>query len=94
MDEMVTVVEQQNQPIRRFDGLNLLMTKGLLKTVPLGEILAALSNHELQLERPENHRQPLFITKHLTPEPIEFQITTDRERELTSLHLENEDPGF
>ena len=86
--------EVRSDNVRRFKGGNLFMSAGLLKSVPLGEILAALSTHEIEMERQPCFDDGKFTTAHQAPNRIDFQVISDCSTGLTSLCLHDEPPGL
>ena len=82
--------------LKRYAGADLSMSAGLLKSVPLAEILTALSTHELALERSGSNPgdNNIFSTAHRAGNGADFQVATNRAELLTSVHLEHEEAGI
>jgi len=77
----------------RFEAARMSISRGVLKRVKLDKILAALTEHEMEMNREANH-QGRFVSAHKDEDGDEFLVMTDREQFKTAAYFPEEGPDM
>ena len=85
-----------NGELRRFSGAGVLLSRNLMKRVPLEDILDAIHSHEEAVAKGDDGRTPSphFQTDHTGRNGAKFHVASDWANMLVSAFLPDETSGL